>query len=58
MSPHLLCTINRLRADRLHKVDAARAATKAQEVAAKVLPDRVKAKLHATMAEPGGDDQS
>ena len=40
------------------RVVAASLATKAQEAAAKVLPDRVKAKMHATMAEPGGADQT
>lgn len=40
------------------RVVAASLATKAQEAAAKVLPDRVKAKMHAKMAEPEGADQS
>lgn len=40
------------------RVVAASLATKAQEAAAKVLPDAVKAKLHAKMAEPEGADQS
>ena len=40
------------------QVVAASLATKAQAAAAKVLPDRVKAKMHAKMAEPEGADQS
>ena len=37
------------------RVVAASLTTKAQELAAKVLPDKVKAELHRTMAEPKGD---
>ena len=40
------------------RVVAASATTKAQELAAKVLPDKVKAALHRTMAEPRDEQGS
>ena len=40
------------------RVVAASAMTKAQELAAKVLPDKVKAALHRTMAEPRDEQES
>jgi short-subunit dehydrogenase len=40
------------------RVVASSLRTKAQEAAAKVMPDRAKAKMHAKMAEPEGADKS
>ncbi|HZA72282.1 MAG TPA: SDR family NAD(P)-dependent oxidoreductase [Propionibacteriaceae bacterium] len=40
------------------RVVAASLATKAQEAAAKVLPDKIKAKMHAAQAKPEGADKS
>jgi hypothetical protein len=39
------------------RVVAASAMTKAQELAAKVLPDKAKAALHRVMAEPKDDKE-